>query len=184
MGHLSAQDFRDILGKCEARPRIYIETGLWKGDQLAIAAPFFEICHGIELDQYWHSTAKRRVAAHAHVQVHHGDTRQILPQLLEQYDEPCFVKLDAHYCSLSPAIQKSPFPLWEELELLRDRHHADVVSVDDTHTFGVKRPELRFKPDEAEWENVTEKSIQAFLGERSGPGREISGGYVIWLRSM
>ena len=183
MGHLENEHFAAILARCAERPAVYIETGLWKGEQLRTASRHFEVCHGIELDDHWYGVASERVAQLGHVNVHRGDTRDWLPRLLARYaDVPCFVKLDAHYCKLNPPIQRSPFPLWFELTLMRDRRPSDVVSVDDTGTFGVARPELRYERNVPEWEHVTVESIREFMGERFGPYEEICKGLIMWLQ--
>ncbi len=183
MGHLESEHFTAILARCETPPAVYIETGLWKGEQLRIASEHFDVCHGVELNDHWHDVATTRVADLDFVHVHRGDTRTWLPRLLAQYATvPCFVKLDAHYCEMKPAIEKSPFPLWDELALLRDREPADVIAVDDTPTFGRERLDLRYDPDVPEWQYVTVESIRQFLGDRFGPCRDIRGGLVVWMK--
>ncbi len=186
MGHLQHADFEHILSACTGSvPRVYIETGLWKGVQLHIASSHFDKCHGIELDAHWHRVAAERVADLEHVQVHHGDTRHILPRILADFpDTPLFVKLDAHFCILDPPIKKSPFPLWDELNLLRDRAPDDVVSIDDVHTFGVTRLDMRYKADHPMWEKVTFSSIRKFFGNRRRTDQVIAGGFVVWKTAL
>lgn len=180
MGHLTHDDFERILSSCADPPLVYIETGCNSGDQLLIAAAHFRVCVGIELDQAHHAIAVRRArrAAPADrvIDVLQGDTVHVLPRLLECYaDLPVFFMLDAHFCVLDPPVAKSPFPLWTELAMLRARTQRDVIVVDDVHTFGARRDDLRFGSD-PEWETVTEASISAFLG---APGTVIGDGYVV-----
>lgn len=176
MGHLNAAAMSSILqrAKSGASPSVYIETGCNRGDQLIVAAKMrFKAVIGVELDARYAAEAARRVPD---ATVHEGDTSKILPVVLSAVNEPVFIVLDAHYCKLDPPIEKSRFPLWDELALLRARPYADIVVVDDVHTFGKVRDDLRYASD-PEWETVTGVSISAFLG---APGEEIGDGYVVW----
>ena len=145
-----------------------------RGDQLVVAAQMgFSRMIGIELDARYAMEAARRVPKAA---IWTGDTNELLPSLLASIHEAVFIVLDAHYCKLDPPIAKSRFPLWGELGLLRTRPYADIVVVDDVHTFGKVRDDLRYASD-PEWETVTETSISLFLG---APGETIGDGYVVW----
>ena len=174
MGHLNVADFSSILSRVKLVPAVYIETGCNRGDQLVVAAQMgFARMTGIELDERYAAEAAQRVKT-ASVRV--GDTSALLPAILTAINEPVFIILDAHYCKLDPPIAKSRFPLWDELKLLRARSYADIIVVDDVHTFGKARDDLRYA-SEPEWETVTGTSISAFLG---APGETIGDGYVVW----
>lgn len=174
MGHLSKNDFEKILASVKQLPTVYIETGCNRGDQLIVAADVQQFSHlyGIELDGRYAEEARKRVGRSV---VHTGDTSVLLPKLLATLKQPVFLLLDAHYCKLEPPIAKSRFPLWDELQLIRDRPYADIVVVDDVHTFGKARDDLRYGT-EPEWETVTGVTISAFLG---AAGTEIGDGYVV-----
>jgi hypothetical protein len=181
MGRLAAADFERLLARHPYDCRVYIETGLWQGEQIVEAAPFFEVAHGIELDRHWATVTAERTRAFPHVQIHHGDTRQLLPALLERYaDVSCFINLDAHFCRTDPPIAKSEFPLWHELEAIRRRTARDVINVDDVHTFGRARPDLRYKKDAIEWEGVTIATLTEFFGNRLTDSLVAGDGFVIW----
>lgn len=174
MGHLNIPMFSAILMRAKPAPAIYIETGCNRGDQLAIAAQMgFGLMIGIELDARYAAEAARRIPQAV---VKTGDTAELLPSVLVSIHEPVFIILDAHYCKLDPPIAKSRFPLWDELAMLRDRPYADIIVVDDVHTFGKARDDLRYA-SEPEWETVTGASISSFLG---APGEEIGDGYVVF----
>jgi len=178
VGHLNVSDLAFVLARAKIAPQVYIETGCNRGDQLIVAAEVkqFRRVVGIELDGQYAAMATSRVAR---AEVKHGDTSVLLPELMESISEPVFIVLDAHYCALNPPIQKSPFPLWDELSIFRERakRYADIVVVDDVHTFGKAREDLRFGK-QPEWETVTAASISAYLG---APGYEIGDGYVVHL---
>lgn len=178
MGRLSAEQINGILARSKgARPQVWVETGCADGKQLVVAAPLFSRVFGVELDAHHAEAANKAVSAAPHVVVIHGDTQKELPKLAARMNEPVLFYLDAHYCAMKPPIRKSPFPLWDELILLRQRPFADIVIVDDVHTFGKRRDDLRYK-DAPEWEGVTGASLSSFLGV---PGETIGDGWVMWL---
>lgn len=168
MGHISASEFRRLLAlHANFRPEVYIETGLWRGKQLGLAATVFRTCHGIELDKHWHRQSTDHVRRMPHVRVHRGDSAILLPRLLLEYaNRPCFVKLDAHFCATDPPVTPSAFPLWAELRAIASRKVRDIICVDDVHTFGVARPELRFSEGDSEWEAVSPDALAVAMGGR------------------
>ena len=72
--------------------------------------------------------------------------------------------------------------LWSELELIRSRGVADIVSVDDVHTFGKVRNELRFQPGAIEWEGVTTQTLTDYFGDRVHDSLVIGDGFVIYKK--
>lgn len=182
MGAMQKHHFNHVLSRhSDYACDVYIETGLYRGDRLVVAAECFKVLHGIELDPNWYRVSKERVARFPHITLHHGDTRELLPTLIEKYAQTqCFFYLDAHYCETNPPIQKSAFPLWDELGKIRNRKTKDIVVVDDIHTFGVQRPELRFTPDAVEWEGVTVKSLLKYFGNQVRDSLRIADSFVIW----
>jgi hypothetical protein len=139
---------------------------------VALATSRFARVIGIERDQRF-AAATAAAAPSAHVIC--GDTREELPKLAAELTEPVFFYLDAHFCKTDPPITSSPFPLWDELIVLRARPYADIVLVDDLHTFGKVRRDLRYQgaPD---WEGVTSASISSFLGAE---GFAVGDGFVV-----
>lgn len=182
MGTMQKHEFEAVLSRHDGyRPQTYIETGLMSGDRIFLAASCFKVLHGIELDSHWYEVSRGRVSQFPHVMVHKGDSRLALPHLLKIYAEtPCFIYLDAHYCKTDPPIQKSEFPLWAELGEIKKKKTKDIVVVDDIHTFGKQRPELRFKPDAKEWDGVTIASLIAYFGDQVQHILEIADSFVIW----
>jgi len=164
-------------------PRVYIETGLWKGNSLSIAAEVFDECHGIELAPHWAEHNRTRFAGDERVTIHEGDSAVVLPRLLDSIHEPAAIMLDAHFCKTDPPVAKSKFPLWAELDRISARPNPDLVIVDDVHTFGRARDDLRFRPGDIEWEDVTPTEIVARLGEaRVMSHRAIGDSYAVWLQ--
>ena len=183
MGRLQVEDFEQLRQRHGWDCRVYIETGLWKGVQLAIAAPLFDVVHGIELDEHWAAVSAERTRNFPHVTVHHGDTREVLPRLLKQYEGiSCFINIDAHFCKTNPPIQRSEFPLWSELAAIRDHSGSDIVNVDDVKVFGQARPDLRYRDDAIEWEGVTTTTLTDFFQGQIVDSLVVNDGFVFWRR--
>ena len=182
MSTLTREGYEALIAKHPAYGReVYVETGLLAGDRLVIAAECFNRVYGIELDPYWTEVCRTRTVKLPNVMIFRGDTRRILPVVIQHCVEtPTFFYLDAHFCQTDPPIQKSEFPLWVELEAIRARPTKDIVLVDDVHTFGKARPELRFRAAIPEWEKVTKESLLAFFGGQVVDSEERADAFVIW----
>ena len=189
MGRLTAASLRRIVGRSGYEMiDTFVETGTANGELTEIVAVEFDRVHAIELDPVHVAMTKQRLVERVervgkceHVTVYTGDSREVLPRVIEQLPKAAFFFLDAHYCRLDPPIAKSEFPLWVELELVKARGLADIVAVDDMHTFGKKRDELRYEPGKPEWEGVTGKSLLRFFGKRVVAHDAIDDAFVMWL---
>jgi hypothetical protein len=173
MAHLSKEQIEAVLKRARGpRPRVYVETGTYRGRQLAVAVTKFPRVIGVELDRRFAELSSKAAPT---ASVICGNTSDVLPELAKDLSEPVFFYLDAHFCKTDPPITSSRFPLWDELIILRARPYPDIVVIDDLHTFGRKRPELSYKgaPD---WEGVTPASISSFLGVE---GFKIADGFVV-----
>lgn len=144
-----------------ARPDItaYIETGTFWGYQLRFASEVFDRVIGIEIDEECVERSREWNADRPNVEVIHGDTLDVLPRLTSEIKGSCFFYLDAHYCDHpDQPLDPTPFPLWTELRLIRDRSKSDIVFVDDVHEFG------KGYPGAEDWKTVTTASISKFFG--------------------
>ena len=93
----------------------------------------------------------------------HGDSAEHVALLANDIDAPCFWYLDAHFCDITGNEATSEFPLWKELEAIRERENLqDVIWVDDVHTFGEARPDLG-QP----WEDVTVDAVKELFPDRT-----------------
>ena len=174
MGRLT----KDEIKKIAPDYKVAVETGLWKGEQLLVISETFEETYGIELDPHYAKVAQAKAPK---AKVFQGDTRNELPKLAEKIKEPCVFFLDAHYCKLDPPIKKSEFPLWEELQTINARNLADIVIVDDVHTFGKKRDDLLFKEGDKEWEHVTPENILEHF-PTAKKSEIYKDSFIVWLK--
>jgi len=162
----------------DRRPRTYVETGLWFGKQLEISARFFDRVVGIELNDHWFRHCQKRMADRPHVELLHGDTRDLLPVVSDRFaDEPVVVKLDAHWCKTDPPIPLVDLPVWTELDTLAGRDQPDIVAVDDVHVFG--RPGASATvPGYEGWEDVTFDNLRDRYP--CSDALVLGGAYVMW----
>lgn len=145
------------LVRLDPCPRVAVETGTYKGAMTLRLANAFEVVHTIELSDKLHAT--HPPDASGRVTWHHGDTRDVLPRLCVEICEPVLWFLDAHFFSGVHAAGQGALPLWAELKAISKRPYADVVAVDDVHTFGMARPK-----EYGDWVSVNPKAITKYVG--------------------
>lgn len=195
MGRITTDQIDELLGIClpALRPWTYLETGAHRGERLLEVRSRFESLVGVELDPAYAAEAKRAVwkddeegdpfAPQGTVFIIPGDSRKVLPELLAELGgEPVFVHLDAHRCKADPPVQVGGgFPLWEELDAVARYPGGVILSVDDVHTFGRERPELR-ETEGPEWEAVSSQSIRdRFEPARVYASHQIADELVLFL---
>lgn len=115
---------------------VLIETGTNEGKTpLALQGSFQQI-YTIELDPdlFWH--AKVMFAHQANVECLHGDSTDVLPEVLARLTEPALVWLDGHYSGPGTAHGTKSSPIREELRILFEDGRPHVILVDDARIFG------------------------------------------------
>ena len=137
---------------------IFIETGTYRGWSIERMVGIFETLHTIELSDRLFAEATARLTGQP-INFHHGDSRQLLPQILQDVDQPVFFYIDAHWCKGPGTAGKEDFPLWGELDIIRERPFADVISIDDISGFG-KHP----KQAGPHWKGVSVRGCLERLG--------------------
>ena len=167
MGRLTQDQLKYILNKHDSEISTLIETGTCEGGFSSIASDVFKKVITIELNDYYYHKAKSNLGSLVNVDLIQGDSAKVLPELLKKHKEPLFIYLDAHFFNCDnaevPLIPRSEFPLFKELKAISKRKVKDIIVVDDVHSFGRERPDLRFS-DAPDWENVTTDSIVKSIG--------------------
>ncbi len=108
-----------------------VETGTYYGEMIAAVAPHFRRIYSIELDSRLARLAQERFRKYSHVEIIHGDSQSILPELLQRVQEPCLYWLDAGYFGWAGEFG-NPNRLGAELNaILADRARAHVILMDD-----------------------------------------------------
>ncbi len=136
LAHAAKQQvIRDYARK--HHPRVFIETGTFRGDMVHAMLKEFAALHTIELAADLAEAARARFREHKHVTIHHGDSADVLPRLLTAIQEPCLFWLDGHSSGHDTAKGAKNTPILAELLCIR--HHAiagHVILIDDAREFG------------------------------------------------
>jgi hypothetical protein len=130
-----------ILGYAsQFRPRIFIETGTFRGDMVYAVRDAFPVIHSIELSESLYRGARLQFKHDRHIAIHHGDSATVLVRLLAGISEPCLFWLDGHYSGAHSsgwtARGQHDTPIGQELDAIfthRVRDH--VVLIDDAREF-------------------------------------------------
>lgn len=129
--------------------RTFIESGTFRGEMVQAIKHAFQRVISIELDEQLHQAAANLFAADPHVQIIHGDSGRVLPELLQSITEPCLFWLDGHYIPLSLESARGDVdtPILQELEaILRHSVPNHVILIDDARCFIGQNPLLKGYP--------------------------------------
>lgn len=121
--------------KQQHSPRFFVETGTFQGNTSEWAASRFERVITIEGSPSHHQSASQRLSHLPNIDWLCGDSRTILPQVLDRIgEERSLFWLDAHWM---PGCfgQAAECPIIEELNLINQSRGEHVILVDDARLF-------------------------------------------------
>ena len=118
------------------KTRHYVETGTYLGNGIKDVLNNYENIHSIELADKWYQHNVEQFKNHNNVKMYLGDSKKILPELLDNIDEPITIYLDAHYSGGTTAFGDEEVPLLFELEILKNRKYDDIIIIDDCRLLG------------------------------------------------
>ncbi len=135
-----------------------IETGTYRGDMVNACRRTFDRIVSIELDDILFEEARRRFARYSHVSILHGDSGQLLQEILPTIAKPCLFWLDGHYCGTVTARGRVETPILHELSAILSHPVLEhVILIDDARCFDgrndypttdeLKRAVLNLRPD-------------------------------------
>jgi hypothetical protein len=115
--------------------RTFIETGTFRGATAEWASRHFDQVHSIERAEGLYRETSARLGQVTNLNLHLGDTREILPGLISALEAPALLWLDAHWSGGPTSGEDDECPLLDELALA-DRAPAEVaILVDDARYF-------------------------------------------------
>lgn len=116
--------------------RTVIETGTFTGETVAALAPLARRIVSIELDDRMHQAARRRFAGQPHIELLHGDSGRLLPDVLASLSEPALFWLDGHFTGGASARTDVDSPILAEVAaLLAHPVTGHIVLIDDAREF-------------------------------------------------
>ena len=148
----------------------YIETGTYLGDGIKCVINNYQNIHSIELSEKWYSYNVEQFKNCSNVNMYFGDSKKVLPELLNNITEPITIYLDAHYSGGTTAFGDEEVPLLFELEILKNRPYDDIIIIDDCRLLGKTGicgaennpiyPIMTY-----DWSNITENGILNLMKE-------------------
>lgn len=143
---------RDALGA-----KTFIETGTFRGATAEWASRHFDFVHSIELADSLYQEALTNFGEISNLKLHLGDTRSILPSLIQELNAPAILWLDAHWSGGKTSGEADQCPLLEELAIADTASHPIGVLVDDARLFLSAPPEPLNLDDWPDMTDVVEK---------------------------
>lgn len=116
---------------------VLIETGTAGGMGTYRVADLYPLVHTIEIDPVRHREAVKRLRVFPHVQCHLGDSRELLPKLIDPTKRTVFW-IDAHFDGRETGRAPEPGIILDELEIvLSVAWRAPFAAlIDDAEKFG------------------------------------------------
>ena len=149
----------------------YIETGTYLGDGIKNVLNNYNFIYSIELSEKFYNYNVNQFKNNNNVRMYLGDSKKILPELLDDINEPITIYLDAHYSGGTTAFGEEEVPLLFELEILKNRKYDDIIIIDDCRLLG-KMGECGCGPNHPiyptmifNWSNITENKIMSLMKE-------------------
>ncbi len=115
---------------------ILIETGTFRGDMVAAQKNVFRKIYSVEIDRALAEKAQRRFANQEHITIYHGNSAEVLPDILKQVDGVSLFWLDAHYSGGITGKTYTNTPIMHELEIIFEQCSYDkIFLIDDARHF-------------------------------------------------
>lgn len=166
MSTLNYPPLADFALKCRDRLGLshLVETGTFQGVSTAWAAQYFSSVTTIDIRDTYLGAAKSSCYNYDNVTYLLGDSRALLPQIVETEAKPLMFWLDAHNAGHLFGEGPDDCPLIEELEAVLSTRLPHGVMIDDAHCF---MPPVPYDPNE--WPEMWRiKALAARYGYLTG----------------
>ncbi len=116
---------------------VFVETGTYKGDTLAVMRPHFESLFSCDLSPALSNAARHRFEGDDRIHLSCCGSPAFLVGLpFDKRDARCLYWLDAHWCSgENTAGEASQCPLLEEIDAIGELNGSSVLWIDDARYF-------------------------------------------------
>ena len=138
------RDYRERFGL-----DVLVETGTFKGDMIQAMRGDFRKLYSIELADHFHEAAVERFKSDPSIEILHGDSGQVMSELVPKLDGPALFWLDGHYSAGNTARGDKDTPVMEELGHIFARQDLRcVILIDDARCFEGKSEQVYPSMDE------------------------------------
>jgi hypothetical protein len=127
--------------------RVFIEVGTYLGDMAAAVCNDFDRIYSIELSEDLFNRAAKKFAGYKHIAILHGDSFQVMPEILRRIEVPCLFWLNGHYSLGNSATWNKEGIMMEELkQIIAHPIKNHVILIDEANLFAGKNdfPTLEF----------------------------------------
>ncbi len=114
---------------------VLVESGTYLGEMVRATGDLFDSVYTIELGELLYEQAVRTFAEHPHVHCLHGDSAQVLPDVLSSLDHAAVLWLDGHWSEGNTALGDRETPIVAELGDALSRPERHVILIDDARCF-------------------------------------------------
>ncbi|MCX6568937.1 MAG: hypothetical protein NT147_07820 [Candidatus Aminicenantes bacterium] len=168
---------------------VAVETGTLFGDSASRLSRHFPMVYTIEIDRELFERASARFKNNDRIRVLHGDSKQVLQDLVKEIHQSCLFFLDAHfsgdratnwkksrwrgyrvdtgYAGDRPTAENQ-VPLFEEIKVIHDGLKSRcLIYIDDADEFDENGAGLKDNKFQGEdWSHLNLNSIRDYLSPR------------------
>ncbi len=149
-------------------PCVFVETGTFKGDSLALASRYFPECHSVEYSPQYFATALLRFQGRTGIHLQPGPSPEFLRGLQAQLaGRPALFWLDAHWCQAdNTAGADSQSPLLAELAAMHPFHLESILLIDDARLYLAPPPAPHRLSDWPDFSEVVQSLLRLSASHR------------------
>ncbi len=142
---------------------VFVETGTYVGTTTFACEPHFEKLYTIELDKQLYDNVSAGYSRNK-ITFLHGDSSNVLTELIPTLDRPTIFFLDGHWSSGNTGKGEKDCPLVEEVSRITSLFRENgIIIIDDYRLFG-KGPTMGTCNED--WEDISKDVILDILSPR------------------
>ena len=123
--------------------KLFVESGTFLGDTIEYFKCNFSFLYSIELSKELAFRAQKRFAQIGNIKIIHGDSAEVLKNLINDLKEPALFWLDGHYSSefylngeyFVTAKSDVNTPIEKELDIILGSEIRHIILIDDARLF-------------------------------------------------
>ena len=113
-----------------------VETGTYLGEMVYAVKDVFDRIYSIEIDRTLARKAQKRFSKYDRITIVHGDSGEVIREILAEITTPCLFWLDSHYSGGLTSKGEFDTPVIQELTHVFDHDVIDhVILIDDARCF-------------------------------------------------